>query len=306
MIFSGGFIPTPVGNTHKSRSVNPVTTVHPHARGEHPGVELASSSVVRFIPTPVGNTRQRPSCAAGTTVHPHARGEHSRSPTRRAQTGGSSPRPWGTQVTRGDRLCHVRFIPTPVGNTNVTNPYYAPLPVHPHARGEHAMTSIWYPRHSGSSPRPWGTRVWRGFRAGRGRFIPTPVGNTAATSTAASSAAVHPHARGEHSFRRVRLPEPLGSSPRPWGTQHVNLRSQPLKRFIPTPVGNTGVNARVIRLSAVHPHARGEHSAVRFRARGIAGSSPRPWGTLAHHVEDVHRGRFIPTPVGNTFRCLTY
>src|SRR5690606_35310990 len=110
----------------------------------------------------------------------------------------------------------------------------------PHARGEHAAV---------------GPRLQR-----RGRFIPTPVGNTSLKSTGSTSVTassprpwgtrpqrrswrprrpLHPHARGEH------RPPPHRRAPRP--------------RFIPTPVGNT--------------HGGG------FRWIAKHASSPRPWGT---------------------------
>ena len=71
-------------------------------------------------------------------------------------------------------------------------------------------------------------------------------------------------------------------------------------RFIPTPVGNTAHVSAGNLCSPVHPHARGEHDLLAKLPPVIAGSSPRPWGTLrAHRWPDTHN-RFIPTPVGNT------
>ena len=50
---------------------------------------------------------------------------------------------------------------------------------------------------------------------------------------------------------------------------------------------------------SVHPHARGERTwNLAFRSSS-AGSSPRPWGTLARLERRVAVRRFIPTPVGN-------
>ncbi len=91
-----------------------------------------------------------------------------------------------------------------------------------------------------------------------------------------------------------------GSSPRPWGTHRRRAARQPLRRFIPTPVGNTiSAMSQPVQMS-VHPHARGEHPNVEFSGTPAAGSSPRPWGTLLHAHAAVGFGRFIPTPVGNT------
>ena len=90
------FIPTPVGNTSESFFVDRLTTVHPHACGEHMG-NMSCSTVktgssprlwgtlqrsrlssrnIRFIPTPVGNTRPAPDRDTSIPVHPHACGEH--------------------------------------------------------------------------------------------------------------------------------------------------------------------------------------------------------------------------------------
>ena len=255
---------------------------------------------VRFIPTPVGNTRHAARDADVLTVHPHARGEHSRSPSVIVLPSGSSPRPWGTprQPARGLRA--VRFIPTPVGNTEA-GVGRGPLPaVHPHARGEHGVVSLRVEGLAGSSPRPWGTRRWRRARGAGHRFIPTPVGNTGVISTAARPLAVHPHARGEH------LPGPPaalavhGSSPRPWGTHRREGHRDRPRRFIPTPVGNTRAARPAMGSRAVHPHARGEHPTYMPPGGLSAGSSPRPWGTQQRRRWGVGCCRFIPTPVGNT------
>ena len=71
------------------------------------------------------------------------------------------------------------------------------------------------------------------------RFIPTHVGNTATAVRGARLPAVHPHARGEHAARVTRPVPPGGSSPRTWGTRHVEGARLAADRFIPTHVGNT-------------------------------------------------------------------
>ena len=172
--------------------------VHPHARGEHSKAlsmiqpltgssprpwgtqekpELATN-YGRFIPTPVGNTSPnklfRPLCS----VHPHARGEHGSPPSDTDNTGGSSPRPWGTQRKGHPKYRGHRFIPTPVGNTTQGRSGRVNVPVHPHARGEHEFRQVDFESATGSSPRPWGTPPYRQRLRACTRFIPTPVGNT--------------------------------------------------------------------------------------------------------------------------------
>ena len=172
---------------------------------------------------------------------------------------GSSPRPWGTPAVVLDDIAVDRFIPTPVGNTATPRPPGARGTVHPHARGEHYPVVGWLDDVTGSSPRPWGTQLVQPLGLPQHRFIPTPVGNTAGRTRAASSWAVHPHARGEHGRMSASCIGSSGSSPRPWGT-HGQL--DPLRwrvRFIPTPVGNTRPPDEDAVLIPVHPHARGEH-----------------------------------------------
>ena len=175
---------------------------------------------------------------------------------------GSSPRPWGTPGHRRRGADACRFIPTPVGNTAARPGPAWGSPVHPHARGEHSRHQRGPVLRHGSSPRPWGTPAHEWVQHGRCRFIPTPVGNTAAASRASSASS--------------------GSSPRPWGTQ--------------APAGWDP--ARL----PVHPHARGDHVARCGNLHRLRGSSPRPWGTRAPSNPRHHVPRFIPTPVGNTWR----
>ena len=111
---------------------------------------------------------------------------------------------------------------------------------------------------------------------------------------------VHPHARGEHQLLIASLLAPPGSSPRQWGTHHSVVPAGALHRFIPTPVGNTFADRMKASSISVHPHARGEHPARSASSSPVAGSSPRPWGTLELEPKHFTGVRFIPTPVGNT------
>ena len=152
------------------------------------------------------------------------------------------------------------------------------------------------------------------------RFIPTPVGNAVSAWCPGSTAAVHPHARGERGSRCRIECQRFGSSPRPWGTRtpggsrawrpavHPHARGEreqhhrtdrAAPRFIPTPVGNAICGMDLTQSRTVHPHARGERR-IGFLVSGLAhGSSPRPWGTRDVIVIDECQRRFIPTPVGN-------
>ncbi len=171
-----------------------------------------------FIPTPVGNTRFDSGSRLQNSVHPHARGEHDPDDALDHAAVGSSPRPWGTLEAVHEPRVRVRFIPTPVGNTSAAARQARCRSVHPHARGEHIPGAPEAVRVIGSSPRPWGTRRRCLCPARSRRFIPTPVGNTAAPLSPLSSKPVHPHARGEHADVEWGFHRDSGSSPRPWGT----------------------------------------------------------------------------------------
>ena len=199
------------------------------------------------------------------------------------QARGSSPRAWGTPLTRAGLALVVRFIPTRVGNTSdheraqqggpvhphargehtfPVNSLTMRLAVHPHARGEHAVARDFFAGFFGSSPRAWGTRSANLSEGGFCRFIPTRVGNTPGSPTTQTRTPVHPHARGEHINGTPPLLTAGGSSPRAWGTRVSEAKRESRERFIPTRVGNTRAECAKLLAIPVHPHARGEHAKV--------------------------------------------
>ena len=162
------------------------------------------------------------------------------------------------------------------------------------------MLAVWLSACSGSSPRPWGTQDRNDKQAFMARFIPTSVGNTGTCGAGGVLPAVHPHVRGEHALALARRRARFGSSPRPWGTLVVLGLDVAQRRFIPTSVGNTRPDSVRSKVSAVHPHVRGEHTSAWPMSRGWRGSSPRPWGTQRWTIVFIALVRFIPTSVGNT------
>ena len=254
----------------------------------------------RFIPTPVGNTTFG-ICGSGyLPVHPHACGEHRIIPRGGSIGPGSSPRLWGThRVPQGYRG-ELRFIPTPVGNTNGLAYFIHHEPVHPHACGEHSFRLIVNTLKAGSSPRLWGTPLGNDAGNVQLRFIPTPVGNTPELRNLARTYKVHPHACGEHLVYVVDDAAVGGSSPRLWGTRDRHGCKIPRRWFIPTPVGNTVYRSSTYYLPPVHPHACGEHTSTTYSIDRPPGSSPRLWGTRRPDEDSEKPDRFIPTPVGNT------
>ena len=114
-------IPTHVGNTPDRPYGPSLSTVHPHARGEHIPVVGAIYKIrgpsprtwgtlqckgpgrqpFRSIPTHVGNTRLVRYRTPDDAVHPHARGEHADAIECGFVQIGPSPRTWGTPQRAG-------------------------------------------------------------------------------------------------------------------------------------------------------------------------------------------------------------
>jgi len=179
------------------------------------------------------------------------------------------------------------------------SPDPAATTVHPHGRGERAISNKHCQDKGGSSPRAWGTaEVNPAIDEGK-RFIPTGVGNGEGQCAQALPCPVHPHGRGE----RMVMPDEhfsmLGSSPRAWGTGHHLLSGHGHDRFIPTGVGNGCFRFYASRALPVHPHGRGERAGLYRPVCILVGSSPRAWGTEHSALEEGARPRFIPTGVGN-------
>ena len=152
---------------------------------------------------------------------------------------GSSPRLRGTGNVQTGGLPQTRFIPAPAGNRANHRAATDAPPVHPRACGEQVATIGDHKGFAGSSPRLRGTGNGGDNRAGHGRFIPAPAGNSARSPTICTLGAVHPRACGEQLHGAVFGTSAIGSSPRLRGTA-VGLLIQPqLLRFIPAPAGNS-------------------------------------------------------------------
>ena len=213
------FIPTHVGNTGTTSTRPATPSVHPHTRGEHRKLE------------------RPPPCAV--TVHPHTRGEHRKTRTVIPKLFGSSPHTWGTLRSMIRWPVRDRFIPTHVGNTQRLPLGEGGSSVHPHTRGEHEFRETRIENWYGSSPHTWGTPKVAASLGKYGRFIPTHVGNTQGGRGRSGRRPVHPHTRGEHDDLLQILAGRAGSSPHTWGTRALRRPPGPLRRFIPTHVGNT-------------------------------------------------------------------
>ena len=137
------------------------------------------------------------------------------------------------------------------------------------------------------------------FLAFQTRFIPTAVGNAAASTDWVCSRPVHPHGCGERVYQYGSPKSKTGSSPRLWGTPQCGSPATAEARFIPTAVGNACAAPTAPITLSVHPHGCGERAKKPDPVSDALGSSPRLWGT--RHQPQTQHGecRFIPTAVGN-------
>ena len=328
------FIPTQVGNTSSATKVLPQPLVHPHTSGEYgltlwirsarvgssphkwgiPMKHILSTLWQRFIPTQVGNTAHLagfiPTQVGNTaalglrrrmsSVHPHTSGEYGGTGIKINTSIGSSPHKWGIQPHNPHGGVVGRFIPTQVGNT--TQPQYQPaaVPVHPHTSGEYTRHVPRTMASCGSSPHKWGILHQGNLPYWKGRFIPTQVGNTVQELRLLSLHSVHPHTSGEYHTCSGESSSGFGSSPHKWGILLPRRADFPLRRFIPTQVGNTPCSPLPHRCSPVHPHTSGEYTVYIGKMLPGLGSSPHKWGIQYIGDQAGFEQRFIPTQVGNT------
>ena len=215
-------------------------------------------------------------------------------------SGGSSPRVWGTRQRVGLPQCWSRFIPACVGNSCAQVLLGPCCTVHPRVCGELQIGVCNMNDLAGSSPRVWGTRPHRSHHRDLCRFIPACVGNSHSPLTAMAIESVHPRVCGELSVSSCYLQDSVGSSPRVWGTQTRAGGTLSDPRFIPACVGNSHRGTAAPGHQAVHPRVCGELLSTTPTQWFYDGSSPRVWGTPGNYVHLTLRHRFIPACVGNS------
>ena len=129
----------------------------------------------------------------------------------------------------------------------------------PHASGENGNGEFDLDRNGGSPPRMWGKSLQAHGRDGDRRFTPTCVGKMKRWMKRTSSAAVHPHMRGENSLIHPQCP------------------------------------AR----SSVHPHVRGENAVKEIGVFLGAWFTPHVRGENGQRIDsELEKLRFTPTGVG--------
>src|SRR5690606_7290391 len=132
------FTPTCVGTTYCRSTYRPISSVHPHVRGDDSRFYSPRAVKERFTPTCVGTTSIPPGVTVQNPVHPHVRGDDPGLAIAGTGLVGSPPRAWGRPYGGQTPGRIARFTPTCVGTTN---------PVL--RQGQQAV---------GSPPRAWGRR----------------------------------------------------------------------------------------------------------------------------------------------------
>ena len=154
------------------------------------------------------------------------------------QTGGSSPRTWGTPTMPYHERITIRFIPTYMGNARTAGISSWSIAVHPHVHGERISRPALCGIICGSSPRTWGTPPLHTPALSGVRFIPTYMGNALFRIPRFRNTTVHPHVHGERVIGADDRYPVNGSSPRTWGTPESCRTPGSYIRFIPTYMGN--------------------------------------------------------------------
>ena len=286
------------GRSRRARVCGP----SPRAWGARRGGQHGAGRL-RTIPTCVGSTLSHPKSRHGESDHPHVRGEHGCRQSRGHRADGPSPRAWGAQRHRGQRLHERRTIPTCVGSTMLDLSLPTRRADHPHVRGEHVDEQFGGGEPLGPSPRAWGARDCGPWRVIPARTIPTCVGSTGLDPRSGAGGADHPHVRGEHMARIWPTMPSSGPSPRAWGARWAGAVALFQGRTIPTCVGSTTRPGGRQIPGADHPHVRGEHTSSSSKFWASVGPSPRAWGAHLEQLEILGVRRTIPTCVGSTPRA---
>ncbi len=152
------------------------------------------------------------------------------------------------------------------------------LPVHPHVRGDDAVSPDEQNPSAGSPPRAWGRSITPLDAQFAGRFTPTCVGTIAQTPVRWVAISVHPHVRGDDAVLGIIREYSDGSPPRAWGRCGRKSFGRNFHRFTPTCVGTIASRSVLSSPPTVHPHVRGDDVLGRGLATGCSGSPPRAWG----------------------------
>ena len=241
------------------------TAVHPTRVGDHVCAQSGRHRCRRrFTPTPVGTSYSRPT-RVGTTTGLGGSGSPPRAWGPPAKVGGRKPLPVHPHA-RGD---HAPSVSRPCQCT-----------VHPHARGDHALLQRGAESEFGSPPTRVGTteQIYRRVSEFRGS-PPRAWGPHWHAVPGWRACPVHPpRAWGPRGRRGRHAGSPSGSPPRAWGPRQVATVKSLQPRFTPTRVGDhsTGPTSHVPRRFT--PTRVGTTSVCAGPPGDPAVHPPRAWG----------------------------
>ena len=105
---------------------------------------------------------------------------------------------------------------------------------------------------------------------------------------------VYPRWRGEHICKHHFTRSRAGLSPLARGTPKNDPKNAELQRFIPAGAGNTTAVVRTVRISAVYPRWRGEHTCENETHQTLWRFIPAGAGNTAHPRNDLRRSPVYP------------
>ena len=191
-----------------------------------------------------------------------------------------------------------RFTPTGVGTITSARIRAYRSAVHPHGRGDNAVTPNAVVIFGGSPPRAWGQSTVVLTRRHNTGSPPRAWGQLRASAVCWGAFRFTPMGVGTMSLEVFAYLLAAGSPPRAWGQWRDGGDQWVEGRFTPTGVG-TICNYPPTRWCApVHPHGRGDNGTKTVLAAPYAGSPPRAWGQWSNVAPSPSAGRFTPTGVG--------
>ena len=153
---------------------------------------------------------------------------------------------------------------------------------------------------TGSSPRVWGQgKIAQSASTGT-RIIPTRMGTRSQSLTQCGKRQDHPHAYGDKHKSFPVANTDVGSSPRVWGQEPLEVQLTNGYRIIPTRMGTRKNCAVRKHRYKDHPHAYGDKKSIPNTMWKKAGSSPRVWGQAISLSKSSTILGIIPTRMGTS------
>ena len=149
----------------------------PRVWGQAPKI-MTKSLENRIIPTRMGTSDEMMKMEYEDEDHPHAYGDKIFFFHFLILSPGSSPRVWGQDKYRAERLISAGIIPTRMGTRMLLSERTKRLKDHPHAYGDKYRRISYVSFVLGSSPRVWGQVQFQTAVSRRLRIIPTRMGTS--------------------------------------------------------------------------------------------------------------------------------